>query len=204
MKDKLILILFAVIVIVCGFGIFEAFRAKNARADYSVAVQNIKAYESQFDSLNEQNKVFQFTIEQLQYTNDSSLKQLDSVRKQLKIKDNKIKQMGKIKEYVYVNDSVVIRDTVFRYKDFVMDTCMGDKWYQTCLHLEYPNKISSETSVNTDQSVFLHVTRETINPPCKTWLGRLFQRKHDVYNVTVKEQNPYVSVKENKFVIINK
>ena len=49
----------------------------------------------------------------------------------------------------------------------------------------------------------MHVTRETVNPPCKTWIGRLFQKKHNVYNVTVIENNPYINIKENKFIIID-
>lgn len=202
MKDKIIIILAVIIIELCGFGIWKTSQNSNLRDRYHAAVSNNKAYESQLSTMKEQNKVFQFTIEQLEYINDSTIKELDSVRKELKIKDSKIKQMGKIKEYVYVTDSIVTHDTIFKDKEFVLDTALGDEWYTNILHFEYPNKILSTIGVNTDQSVFLHTTRETINPPCKTWIGRLFQRKHDVYNVTVIEHNPYANVKENKFVII--
>lgn len=202
MKDKIIIILAVITIALCGFGIWKTIQTRNLGYEYSIAVLNNKAYESQLNTVNEQNKVFQLTIDQLEYINDSTLKQLDSVRKELKIRDNRIKQMGKIKEYVYVADSIVTHDTIFKDKEFVLDTALGDEWYTNILHFEYPNKISSTIGVNTDQSVFLHTTRETINPPCKTWLGRLFQRKHDVYNVTVIEHNPYANIKENKFVII--
>lgn len=202
MKTKIIIFLSIIILGLCGFGVWKTIQASNLREEYSVAVQNNKAYEDQLQVANEQNKVFQFTIDQLQYINDSTIRQLDLLRNELKIKDNKIKQMGKIKEYVYMTDTLIMHDTIFSNQDFWLDTCLGDDWYHNHLHLEYPNKISSTIDINTDQSVFLHTTRETINPPCKTWLGRLFQRKHDVYNVTVVEHNPYANVKENKFVII--
>lgn len=202
MKTKIIIFLSIIILGLCGFGVWKTIQASNLREEYSVAVQNNKAYEDQLQVTNEQNKVFQFTIDQLQYINDSTIRQLDLLRNELKIKDNKIKQMGKIKEYVYMTDTLVMHDTIFSSQDFWLDTCLGDDWYHNHLHLEYPNKISSTIDINTDQSVFLHTTRETINPPCKTWLGRLFQRKHDVYNVTVIEHNPYANIKENKFVII--
>lgn len=202
MKNKIIIFLSIIILVLCGFGVWKTIQTSNLREEYSIAMQNNKAYENQLQVINEQNKVFQFTIRQLEYINDSTIRELDSVRKELKIKDSKIKQMGKIKEYVYVTDSIVTHDTIFKDPWFVLDTALGDEWYTSIFHFEYPNKISSVIGVNTDQSVFLHTTRETINPPCKTWLGRLFQRKHDVYNVTVIEHNPYANVKENKFVII--
>lgn len=202
MKDKIIIILAVITIALCGFGIWKTIQTQKLNKEYNIEVSNNKAYQDQLDVMNQQNKVFQFTIQQLEYINDSTLKQLDSVRKEIKIRDNKIKQMGKIKEYVYITDSVITHDTIFKNKEFTLDTAIGDEWYTNILHFEYPNVISSTIGVNMDQSVFLHATRETINPPCKTWLGRLFQRKHDVYNVTVIEHNPYANIKENKFVII--
>lgn len=199
MKDKIIIIGAIIIFILCGFGIFKTIQTKDLQDKYNVAVQNVKAYNAQ---LTEQKQMFQFTVDQLQYINDSTVKELDSIRKELKIKDSKIKQMGKIKERVYINDTVRITDTLFKEPSLNIDTCLGDKWYTNCLHLEYPNKIGSSISVNTDLNCFIHSKREPINTPKKTWIGRLFQKKHTVIDVTVKENNPYSNVKEVKFVKI--
>lgn len=199
---KLKIIIISIIAALLALFVIQSIRYDNVRQQYQTAVQNNKAYESQMNTLNQENKVFRFTIQQLSYINDSTVKQLDSVRRELKIKDNKIKQMGKIREYVYVTDSIFVHDTIFENPEFELDTTLGDEWYLNNIHLKYPNQISSSVAVKTDQSVFLHQTRETIDPPRKTWLGRLFQRKHDVYNVTVVEHNPYANIKENKFIII--
>lgn len=205
MKNKIIIILLAILLGLCGFGIFKSIQSNNLRKQYDIAMQNNKAYESQLDVIQEENRVFQFTIEQLEVLNDQSIKELDSMRKQLGIKDKKIQQMSKVKEKIYIVDSVVIHDTIFDKPDFVLDTCLGDEWYQNCLHMAYPNEISSQIDINTDLSCFIHATRETIKPPCKTWIGRLFQRKHTVINVTVKENNPYSNIQETKFIkVINK
>ena len=202
MKDKIIIILAVIIIALCGFGAWKIFQTSNLRDKYHIAISNNKAYESQLSTIKEQNKVFQFTIEQLEVINDKSFKELDSLRKQIGIKDNKIQQMSKIKEKIYITDSITIHDTIFEKADFVLDTCFGDKWYQSCLHMAYPNEISSQIDINTDLNCFIHTSRETINPPCKTWLGRLFQRKHTVINVNVVENNPYSNVKEVKFIKI--
>lgn len=200
MKIKIILV--SIIVLLIGVITFQYAKTNSIKKDYDIALQNNKAYESQLDIINNENNVFQFTVEQLKYINDSTIKELDSLRNELKIKDSKIKQMGKVKEYIYITDSITIYDTIFTNPEFILDTMLGDEWYLNNIHLKYPNEISSSVAIKTDQSVFLHTTRETINPPKKTWLGRLFQRKHDVYNVTVMEHNPYATIKENKFIII--
>ena len=173
MKNTLIgsigvVVLLAVIVAV------QSIRLNRLDRKYSDAVQNNKAYESQMEILRDENKAFVFDIDQLKYMNDSTVRQLDSMRRELGIKDRKIKQMGKIREYVYITDTMKIHDTIFSDPGFVMDTCLGDKWYDNCIHMEYPNTISSSVSITTDQNCFLHVARETIDPPRKTWLGRLF------------------------------
>lgn len=186
----------------CGFGIFKSIEYSKLSRKYDTAIQNNKAYESQLDVIQDENKIFQFTIEQLEILNDKSIKELDSMRKELGIKDKKLQQMGKVKEKIYIVDSIIVHDTIFDNPDFVLDTCIGDKWYQNCLHMAYPNEISSQIDINIDLNCFIHTKRETINPPKKTWLGRLFQRKHTVINVTVKENNPYSNIQETKFIKI--
>ena len=61
------------------------------------------------------------------------------MRKELKIKDRQIKQMSNVKERIYITNTFNVTDTIFKEPDFVFDTCLGDKWYTNCLHLEYPN-----------------------------------------------------------------
>lgn len=202
MKKYLYIAAIVIVVLLIGFGIAQTMRCSNIKQQYDIAVQNNKAYESQLSVTQEQNKIFQFTIDQLEILNDKSIKELDSVRKQLGIKDKKIQQMSKVKEKIYIVDSIIMYDTIFDKPDFVLDTCLGDEWYQNCFHMAYPNEISSQIDINTDLNCFIHATKETINPPCKTWLGRLFQRKHTVINVNVVENNPYSNVKEVKFVKI--
>ena len=191
-----------IIALLVGVVIFQSVRLNNRTKEYEVAIQNNKAYESQMNILNEENKVFQFAIEQLEYISDTSIRKLDSMRKELKIKDRQIKQMSNVKERIYITNTFNVTDTIFKEPNFTLDTCLGDKWYTNCLHLEYPNQISSELDVNTDLNCFIHTKRETINPPCKTWIGRLFQRKHTVINVDVVENNPHSNVKEVKFIKI--
>lgn len=53
----------------------------------SISVSNEKAFIDDNSSLRDENMVFKFTVEQLNYYNDSILKKMNEVRKELKIKD---------------------------------------------------------------------------------------------------------------------
>lgn len=72
------------------------------------------------------------------------------------------------------------------------------------LQLESPNIIVANYSFKNEVLVTTYLKKETINPPHKCALIRLFQRlfqkKHDVIHVVVREQNPYCEIKEQKFI----
>ena len=61
--------------------------------ELSVLVSNQKASIAENSSLKDENRVFKFTVEQLNYYNDSILQKMNDVRKELKIKDKNIKQL---------------------------------------------------------------------------------------------------------------
>lgn len=172
---------------------------KKAQEKYELEAANCKAYQAQLEN---KTQVFQFTVDQLSYLNDSVVKELDSVRRELGIKDKQLKQLQKIKEYVYITDTVTLHDTIFKDSDFVYDTCLGDRWYSNCLHMAFPDTIMSSIEVELDHDCIVYSRRETINPPCKTWIGRLFQKKHTVCDVIINEHNPYVVNKQSKFIKI--
>ena len=203
MKNKIIAILVIISLLLTGLCTVQFIQNNNLDHRYQIAVQNNSAYEYQLKEEQDKNIAFQFTVDQLQYLNDKTVHELDSMRVELGIKDNKIKQLQRLKQNIYINDTIFIYDTIFDNQDFAIDTCIGDEWYQNCFHMEYPNQITSSVSVNNELSCFLYTVRETIDPPCKTWIGRLFQRKHNVNHVIVIEHNPYSKIHENKFIIIN-
>ena len=55
---KQIINVIIVIALLVGVIIFQSVRLNNRTKEYEVAIQNNKAYESQMDILNEENKVF--------------------------------------------------------------------------------------------------------------------------------------------------
>ena len=62
-------------------------RNQDLKEEISVSMSNQKAFIAENSSLKEENRVFKFTVEQLNYYNDSILQKMNEVRKELKIKD---------------------------------------------------------------------------------------------------------------------
>lgn len=177
-------------------------RNKTLREELSVSMSNQKAFIAENSSLREENRIFKFTVEQLNYYNDSILQKMDDVRKELNIKDKNLKQMQYLLSEATKKDTIVFRDTLFREPSLNIDTLIGDKWYQMRLGLKYPSTITTAPTFISEKYVVVDYKKETINPPKKCWLLRLFQKKHKVAEVNVVEKNPYIDNKQQRFIEI--
>lgn len=187
-----IIAIITAIIVVLGIMVFvQDHKIKNLENDLSTAVINLKAYESENDSLINKNIEYNYTVEQLNASTDSLVKELNNVRKTLKIKDKNIAELQYIASHTSKVDSIFIRDTIFKDKDFYLDTIISDKWAKLQLSLRYPNEIDAEYSFNNETVIISSSHKETIEPPHKCWLVRLFQKKHFVTEVDVIQNNPY-------------
>ena len=177
-------------------------RNQDLKEEISVSMSNQKAFIAENSSLKNENRVFKFTIEQLNYYNDSILQKMNNIRKELKIKDKNLKQMQYLLSVSTKKDTVLFTDTIFRDKSLALDTIIGDKWYNIRLGLKYPFYIYTEPTFTSEKYIIVNKKKETVNPPKKFFLFRWFQRKHWVMEVHIKEKNPYIKETNNKFVEI--
>ena len=175
---------------------------RKLKEEISISMSNQKAFIAENSSLKEENRVFKFTIEQLNHYNDSILQKMNEVRKELKIKDNDLKQMQYLLSEAQKKDTIVFRDTLFREPTLKIDTLLGDRWYQMKLGLRYPSTIITEPKFVSEKYVIVDYKKETINPPKKCAIARWFQKKHKVVEVEVVEKNPYIENKQQRFIEI--
>ena len=175
-------------------------RNQDLKEEISVSMSNQKAFIAENSSLKEENRVFKFTVEQLNYYNDSILQKMNEVRKELKIKDKDLKQMQYLLSEATKKDTIVFRDTLFREPSLNIDTLIGDKWYNIRLGLKYPNLITTNPTFISEKYIIVNKKKETINPPKKFFLFRWFQKKHYVMEVNVVEKNPYIKESNNRFI----
>ena len=169
--------------------------------EYKIAAENIKAYDAQLSGLEGDNRVLKLTVEQLNYFNDSITKKMNEVRKEIGIKDSKIKQMQYKLSHIEKSDSLTLPDTIF-VNSFKLDTIMGDEWANNHIIMSYPNKIKITPRFKLESFLFVSAKKETIKPPKKFFLFRWFQKRHTVLNITIKENNPYAETDRQKFIEI--
>ena len=174
------------------------------KEEISISMSNQKAFIAENSSLKEENRVFKFTIEQLNHYNDSILQKMNEIRKELKIKDRDLKQMQYLLSEAQKEDTIVFRDTLFREPTLKIDTLLGDRWYQMKLGLRYPSTIITEPKFVSEKYVIVDYKKETINPPKKCAIARWFQKKHKIVEVEVVEKNPYIENKQQRFIEIVK
>ena len=184
------------------FNIILYNRNQNLKEEISILMSNQKIFIAENSSLKNENRVFKFTIEQLNYYNDSILEKMNNVRKELKIKDKNLKQMQYLLSEATKKDTIVFRHTLFREPSLHIDTLIGDKWYNIRLGLKYPNLITTSPTFISEKYIIVNKKKETVNPPKKFFLFRWFQKKHWVMEVNIKEKSPYIREVDNKFVEI--
>ena len=170
-----------------------------------VATNNNKAYELERDSLKNNVIQFQFTVEQLNHSNDSLLNRLNEARKKLKIKDKEINELQYFASVNSKRDTIYLNhvDTIFQ-RGVALDTLIGDDWSSLAIHVEYPNLLDVDYSFKNSTIVLMHDSRVTVDPPKKCWLLRLFQKKQTIVEIDVVQENPYCINQEQKFLKIIK
>lgn len=176
---------------------------RRMKADNELMEKNIKALMEQYDDLEAENYELMFTLEEYNYYSDSLLERLRMTQDELKIKDRELRYVQSLNTTLVRYDTVLLseRDTLF-VEGLSIDTTIGDRYISNRLMLEYPSRVELSTLVRSEKDVLITQERETVQPPKRCWLGRLFQRKHDVIKVHVKEHNPYVDKTEEVFIKI--
>lgn len=195
---KLILIL-----IVCGIVIYFIAHYNNMKDRYEVLERNQKALIERYNNIEADNYELTFTVEEYQYYNDSLLNRLKETQMELDIKYDEILYLESLNTDFRRTDTILVNevDTIF-VQGVSIDTIFGDEYITNNLKLDYPNRVELTTTVYSKKDVFITQERETINPPKKCWIGRLFQKKHDIIKVHIKEHNPWVINNEEMFIKI--
>ena len=166
-KKYIKIISVAIILILGGITYIQYSNIKRLQSELSVSKSNEKAFITENNGLKEENIAFKFTIDQLNYFNDSLTTKMNNVRKELKIKDKDLKQMQYLLSQAQKTDTIRFRDTIFIDRTLKLDTLIGDDWYNIRLGLQYPNLITTTPTFKSETYIVTSSKKETINPPKK-------------------------------------
>ncbi len=177
---------------------------KETEKRWKEAIANVKSYDNLFNGSKNNDIAFLLTIDQLKYSNDSIFQELNEVRRELKIKDSKLKSLQYISSNFTKSDTIILKDTVFKDERIDIDTLLSDEWYSINVGLGYPSSITVTPKFRSEKAVIVSAKKETVNPPKRFFLFRWFQKKHIVLHVNVIEKNPYIEDQDNRYVEIIK
>ena len=173
------------------------------RESNSIFSNNNKALFQESLQIKDQANLYKITIDQLEDMNDSINTKISNVIKENKIKSKYINQLQYINSQISKIDTVELKDTIF-VEDFVLDTTITNTGYKLNLKLQYPNKIIVNPVFTNEQVIIFSNKKETVNTPNKFFLFRWFQKKHTIVEVKIINSNPYVDIKEKRFIEIIK
>lgn len=168
------------------------------------STENVKSYSELFSNSENKNRGFKLTIDQLQYFNDSILRELNETREALKVKDSKLKSLQYLSSTFIKYDTLIIKDTLFKDPQIQVDTVLSDEWYSIRIGLKYPSTITVNPMFRSIKHIVVSSRRETVNPPKKFFLFRWFQKKHTVLNIDIIEKNPYMKEQNSRYIEIIK
>lgn len=192
--------------LVLVLGIWTAWiSGENKRLEelYKISQNNVIAYSMENDTLKSENGVFKLTIDELKNSKDSTIQLINKLRKEAGIKDKRIKDLEYIVSQSRKKDTITLKDTVF-VEDLELDTVIADKYSRLELRLKYPNIIEVDRSFTNEFVIINHLKKEFASEPSKVFFIRWFQKKIDVLTTTIKDLNPYSTIKQYKQIeIIN-
>lgn len=191
-------------IVILAVGLWLSIKGKgDLEEKWKNATETVKAYSEQFCTSESQNRAFKLTIDQLKSSSDSIIQQLDATRKELKVKDSKIQSLQYVSSSFTRTDTLtLVGDTIFKDREFSMDTLLLDDWYSVRIGLGYPSMVAVKPEFKSVKNIVVSSKRETVNPPKKFFLLRWFQKKQTVLNIDVVEKNPYVKNQTNRYVEI--
>lgn len=201
MKDYGYIIAISVVLFASGLFLHQRKLIRDYKNLYNKELQNVEAYRIDNSSLKDDARQYQMTIDDLKSSNDSIDKKLVEMAEELKIKSNKIQYMQYQTKTIYKTDTLQLKDTLFLPKVH-LDTLIGDKWYSLRLKLDYPSTVVASPVFNSEQYVIINTEKEYNKKPSKWFFIRWFQKKHTVVKINVRENSPYVTSKEKKFIKI--
>lgn len=171
-------------------------KARNERDTYAA---NAKAYAADATAQKGEAIVFKMRARDLQESMDTLFMRIDSIRKAAKIRKSQLKEAHWRETVVERIDTVWLTDSIFIS---CIDTTLSDGWVETRISVTPPNELSVGTKVRNETTLLVRSRRETVKPPRKFPLFRLFQRKHTIVEVESIEGNPHCIEKGRRHVEI--
>lgn len=170
------------------FGSINLYRTNKKLSDSLEMVQNnIEAYQESFDDSQQAFSVLKLNMEELQNQKDSVIRELDNVRKKLKIKQNQISTSATQTQTLLVSKSKGVRGQIL-IKDTIYSDTIKYNDLTTVSYTIGKDTINIGLDIKNKQYLYIYTKREYKNKK------NLFKR---IFTLDFKKVNKY------KYQIVN-
>lgn len=174
---------------------------QNKNREIDRITNNIRAYEEIASNAQDNSRVLQLTIDELNHSKDSLIQQVNKVKKELKIKDKSLTDASVIN--TEINDSV---KTVIKEKliDFNEELKLND--LTTIIVSRKDSILTAKIDIKNQQIIFVEDKKE-YKRFYKNWLLRFFHfdfKKVRIKNYQIVNSNPLIKVTDTRIIELPK
>lgn len=144
---------------------------KKLSESLELAQNNIEAYQEIANDSQQANRVLELTIDQLKYSKDSVIAELNDVREKLNIKPKEINTIATQTQYIYVNKSKEVEQQIL-IKDTIYTDSIQFNPQTTVSYTIGKDSVNVALAISNKQYLFVYKKKEYKNK--KNFFKRLF------------------------------
>lgn len=157
---------------------------------------NLEYYQEQKDSLIDNTRTLQLTINEFKNSKDSTIQELNKVKKELKIKDKELQQAQSQKQQIVIDTTIVVEDN---FKEEIKPNNLT-----SIIIAKQDSILTAKVDIRNTQTLFISSKREYKNK-YKNFFCRLFKfdfKKVNVYRYQIHNTNDLIKVTDTKLIEI--
>lgn len=191
------------VVAVCIIGIFTAIiflqhnQLDKQNKELDRLNNNILYYQEYQDSIQDNNRVLQLTIEEFDNSKDSIIRKLNDTRKELNIKKKQLKQIQSQTQQIKVDTTIIVKENDF--KEVIKPNNLT-----SIIIAKKDSILTAKIDIKNEQTLFIQSKRE-YKRQYKNWFKRLLKfdfKKQTVFKYQIYNSNDIIKITDTKLVTI--
>lgn len=194
-KTKLISILIMCILAGIIYNQRNTIKQKNQEIDN--LANTTLFYQEQLSDINAETRTLKLSIEDLKQSKDSLIHNMDSVRKELKIKEKELKQAQSQNQEIKIDTTIVVNEP-----DFIKEIKPNNLTSLTIIKKD--SLLTAKLDIKNSQYLYVSKKKE-YRRNYKNWFQRLIHfdfKKRGVYKYQIHNTNPIIKVTDTRVIEI--
>lgn len=174
---------------------------QNKNREIDRITNNIRAYEEIASNAQDNSRVLQLTIDELNHSKDSLIQQVNKVKKELKIKNKNLTDASVINTEIKDSVKTVIKEKLI---DFNEELKLND--LTTIIVSRKDSILTAKIDIKNQQIIFVEDKKE-YKRFYKNWLLRFFHfdfKKVRIKNYQIVNSNPLIKVTDTRIIELPK